>query len=68
MDKDTFEVVLASYKFLLDNAKNLITAAELEWCPDCKGKGKIDPVENPPYMCDMCGGRGWISGYMPVER
>jgi len=64
MDKKTSDVVIASYKLLLDDAKGLIAAAELEWCPDCKGKGVIDPIENPPYKCDTCDGRGWISGYM----
>jgi len=64
MDKKTSDVVIASYKLLLDDAKSLIAAAELEWCPDCKGKGVIDPIENPPYKCDTCDGRGWISGYI----
>ena len=64
MDNDTAQVLIASYKILLDDAKNLIAAAELEWCPSCKGKGVIDPIENPPYKCDLCDGRGWISGYM----
>ena len=68
MDNDTAQVLNASYKILLDDAKRLIAAAELEWCPDCKGKGRIDPIENPPYKCDLCDGRGWISGYIPVER
>ena len=64
MEKDALEVLCASYKFLLDDAKNLIAAAELEWCPKCKGKGVIDPIENTPYKCNMCDGRGWISGYI----
>ena len=68
MKSDVNEIVIASYKVLLDDAKRLITAAELEWCPDCRGKGIIDPIENPPYKCDLCNGRGWISGYFRNEE
>ncbi len=68
MYNDTAQVLIASYKIALDDARRLIAAAELEWCPDCKGKGRIDPIENNPYKCDLCDGRGWISGYIPVER
>ena len=64
MDNDTAQVLVASYKILLDDAKKLIAAAELEWCPSCRGKGIIDPIENTPYKCDLCDGRGWISGYI----
>lgn len=64
MDKKVEEVLSVSYKLLLDDAKKLIAAAELEWCPDCHGTGRIDPIENPPYKCDVCNGRGWISGYV----
>ena len=61
MDRDTSEVVIASYKLLLDNAKRLLEISEVEWCPDCHGTGRINPIENPPYKCDRCDGRGWIS-------
>ena len=64
MDNDTAQVLVASYKILLDDAKNLIAAAELEWCPSCKGKGIIDAIENPPYKCDLYDGRGSITGYI----
>ena len=64
MDNDTAQVLIASYKIILDDAKKLIAAAKLEWCPDCNGKGVIDPIENTPYKCNMCDGRGWISGYI----
>ena len=67
MDNKTSEIVIASYKVKLDAAKNLLSAAEVEVCPGCKGKGRIDPIENPPYRCDSCDGRGWISPYIQDE-
>lgn len=35
--------------------------AELEICQTCNGIGKIDPIENPPYECDVCSGRGYFT-------
>lgn len=63
MDTKTSEVLIASYKALLDDAKRLISASEVEWCAGCHGTGRIDPIENPPYKCDDCEGRGWTSPY-----
>jgi len=64
MDKYMLGEIAAKYRTLYQNAKKLIAAAELEWCPNCNGKGVIDPIENTPYKCNMCDGRGWISGYI----
>ena len=30
-------------------------------CPKCSGTGKIDPIENPPYECDFCTGKGFFT-------
>jgi hypothetical protein len=56
-------------------AENLVTASQnavpvqqfllfarkagLEMCPVCHGTGRIDPIENPPYVCDCCNGEGY---------
>ena len=56
MDKTTDEWLCVAYK-------NLLNRAEVEICPTCGGSGVIVPVENPPYKCGYCNGRGWISPY-----
>ena len=44
-------------KFFLSKVK----AAEFEICPRCAGSGRIDPIENPPYECDYCNGKGFYT-------
>uniref|UniRef100_A0A6M3KY26 Uncharacterized protein n=1 Tax=viral metagenome TaxID=1070528 RepID=A0A6M3KY26_9ZZZZ len=42
-------------KFFLSKVKD----AEFEICHYCRGSGRIDPIENPPYKCDSCNGEGF---------
>jgi hypothetical protein len=39
----------------LDFAKQ----AGLDICWNCHGTGKVNPIENPPYKCDKCNGKGY---------
>ena len=38
---------------------DLARRAELEPCNLCHTTGKIDPIENPPYTCPSCDGKGY---------
>ena len=38
----------------------LLRDAEFEICSWCNGNKYISPIDNPPYQCDHCSGRGWF--------
>ena len=54
------KVVRESELITLDVFLALARAAELEAFDWCRGTGRIDPIENPPYSCDHCSGKGYF--------
>lgn len=37
----------------------LVKDAGFGICPQCNGSKRIDPIENPPYICPLCDGKGY---------
>lgn len=43
----------------INHFMELVNNAGFAVCHNCWGHGRIDPIENPPYQCTDCDGKGY---------